>query len=1030
MEQKNYWKGIEELQKDPAFVEASSKEFREELPLEEIFGSDSTMLASTKRRDFLKLMGFSISAAALAASCKIPVRQVIPYVFKPEEVYPGVANYYASSFIDGSDYCSILVKTREGRPIKIEGNSMSSLSGGATNARTQGFILSLYDKTRGQNPTVNNENTTWDVVDGEIKKQLQDIKAKGGNIRILSSTVLSPSTKQVIADFAEYYPNTKHVVFEPVSNAGILLANERSFGKKVIPGYRFDNAKLIVSFGADFLGTWISPVEYTRQYIKNRKIDAGNPKMNKLVSFESRVSLTGSNADLSVPIKPSEQSIAILGLYNKIAAKAGASSISGVPSTSADDKISGVADELIAAKGAALVVSNNNDANVQTVVNAINDILGSYGNTIDLDNYSNAQQAIDSDVMELVDDMKNKKVDALIVYNSNPGYASGFAKQFADAIKNVGLTISLNGRQDETASLLKYGCPDNHNLESWNDAEPRKGIYSLAQPTIAAIFNTRQAQNSLLKWSDNTDDYYTYIQKYWEKNIYPSAKDSGSFQSFWDNSLKNGVYENAAESGGKETFKGDVSTVAANILKNKSEGGVEIFLYENIGIGNGKYADNPWLQEMPDPISKVCWDNYVSVSFQWAKKFFESNSLAMNLSYDDKRTKDDLDYNTVHIVKVTSGDFSVELPLVVQPGQLDGTASIALGYGRTKAGRAANQIGKDVYPLVSYNGETFSYALTNASIKPTGKTYQIARTQSHNTLEGRPIINEYSSLSEYKSKHAEDGKKYKEDHEEIRKSTIYKQITYQGIKWGMSIDLNSCIGCGTCVVACNAENNVPMVGQNEVFRAHEMHWMRIDRYYSGDIENPEVTFQPMLCQHCENAPCENVCPVSATNHSSEGLNQMIYNRCVGTKYCLNNCPYKVRRFNWFDYTMADTAPWNALNVKDDVAMTDSITRMVLNPDVTVRSRGVMEKCSFCVQRLQEGKLNAKKENRPLKDGDAKTACQTGCPTQAITFGNLLDDNSAIMAARNDDRTFFVLDDLHTLPSIGYLTKVRNTETLS
>ena len=778
---------------------------------------------------------------------------------------------------------------------------MSSVSQGVTTSRSQAFILSLYDKTRLQYPTVNAEKTDWDVVDGEIKKQLQDIKAKGGSIRILSSTILSPSTKQVIADFADYYPNTKHVVYEPISNAAILLANERSFGKKVIPGYRFDNAKIIVSFGADFLGTWISPVEYIKQYTKGRKLDPNRPWMNKLVSFESRVSLTGSNADVRVPIKPSEQGAAILNLYNKIAAKMGGSSISGVPSTSADDKISGVADELIAAKGAALVVSAANDVNIQTVVNAINDMLGSYGNTIDLENYSNAKQGVDSDVMDLIDDMNNKKVDALIVYNTNPAYASGFAKQFADAVKNVGLTISLNVRQDETASLLKYGCPDNHNLESWNDAEPKKGIYSLAQPTIAAIFNTRQAQNSLLKWSDNTDDYYTYIQKYWEKNIHPSIKGGDSFQSFWDNSLKNGVYESEAEGASKVAFKGDAGSAASEILKNKSAGGVEVYLYEQVGIGNGKYADNPWLQEMPDPVSKICWDNYVSVSYKWAKKFFEDNRLAMNLSYDDKHTKDDLDYNTVHLVNVTSGDFSVELPLVVQPGQLDGTASIALGYGRTKAGRAANAVGKSVYPLVGYNGDTFTYTLSNATIKPTGKTYEIARTQSHNTLEGRPIINEYSSLSEYKSKHAEDGKKYREDHEEIRKSTIYKKYEYEGIKWGMSIDLNSCIGCGTCIVACNAENNVPMVGQREVSRAHEMHWMRIDRYYSGDIENPEVTYQPMLCQHCENAPCENVCPVAATNHSSEGLNQMIYNRCVGTKYCLNNCPYKVRRFNWFDY---------------------------------------------------------------------------------------------------------------------------------
>ncbi|HAP01474.1 MAG TPA: hypothetical protein DCQ93_06055 [Bacteroidetes bacterium] len=1025
MENKSYWKGIAELEETPEFIQERDKEFAQELPVEEIFNSNFVSKPRA-RRDFLKMLGFSVTAATVAASCRIPVREAIPYVLKPEEIVPGLANYYASTYADGSDYCSILVKTRDGRPIKIEGNKNSSITQGGTSARTQASILSLYDKARTAYPHAGDKNHTWDAIDGEIKSKLDAVKAKGGNIRILSSTVMSPSTKSVIADFGTYYGNTKHVVFEPMSHSGILYANEKSFGKQVIPGYQFDKAKVIVSFAADFLGTWISPIEYTKQYVKNRKVSKEKSEMSRHYQFESHLSLTGSNADFRTAVKPSELGSAVIALYNAIASASGKSTVSGgTISDKAKKSIEQAAKELMNAKGASLVVCGSNDTNCQVIVNGINDMLSSYGNTIDLDNYSNAAQGNDKDVFTLISEMEAGTVDALIIYNTNPGYVIG--KKFMDAMKKVATTISLNDRNDETTGSATYHCPDSHYLESWNDAEPRSGKYSLSQPAINPIFNTRQAQDSLLKWLGSADNYLTYLKNNWQKNILAS---DAMFQSSWDDCVRNGVYEKNTEAS-MRVFGGDVNA-AASALAAVKVGGMELVVYEPVGLGNGKYANNPWLLEMPDTTTKVVWDTVVLVPVPWAKE--------NNLVDGD-------------CVDVSTNGTSVKLPIVLQPGMANGTFAVSVGLGRTNAGRAGNGVGVNVYPFVSSNGETMIYNAANVSVKPNGEKIQLAVTQTHSTFEGRNIIQE-TTLSEYK-KNPSAGNESIKEFEELVDKTLYPKYEYNGLRWGMNIDLNSCIGCSACHVACTVENNVPVVGKDEVRRVHEMHWLRIDRYYSfkgegNDLitkeshpsaqgignqydnvqnwEDVQVVYQPMLCQHCENAPCENVCPVAATNHSSEGLNQMTYNRCIGTRYCANNCPYKVRRFNWFDYTTADSFPWNTYNKSQGVAMMiDDLTRMVLNPDVTVRSRGVIEKCSFCVQRLQDAKLNAKKNNRPLNDGEAKTACQTACPADAITFGNVNDKESAVSKTREDERNYYVLSEIHTMPSVGYMVKVRNNE---
>ncbi|MBA2421662.1 MAG: TAT-variant-translocated molybdopterin oxidoreductase [Chitinophagales bacterium] len=1042
MEHKLHWKGLEELDDDPDFLLTRDKEFIDELPVEEIFNS-SIVNKPASRRDFLKMLGFSVSAATMAASCRIPVKKAIPYVIKPEEIVPGVANYYASSFHDGNDYCPVLVKTRDGRPIKIEPLISSHIAKdspnrflfGGTNARAQASVLSLYDMTRPRQPMVTGKKAKWDVVDAEIRKRLLDTKNKGGNIRILTPTILSPSTKQIIDDFIVAYPTAKHIVYDPVSYAGIAIANEKSSGKRVIPGYHFEKANVIVSIGADFLGTWISPAEYARQYVQNRKVSPEKTTMSRHYQIESRLSLTGSNADKRAVVKPSEEAAAVVALYNMLAGSLGEAALpTGKLNSRADKLLSQAASDLIANKGKALVVAGSNDANVQVVVNAINAILGSYGSTLDLKAHSNTHQSDDKGMMQLMNDMNAGAVDALLIYGANPVYDHMHGNGFADALKKVQTSISLNDRADETTTLCRYHCPDHHYLESWNDLSAKAGLYTLCQPTIWPLFDTRQAQDSLLRWMGKTEDYYAYIKRTWEKNVFPKQAAYSDFQTFWDMSVKDGAFEvPVTESDVSSSISTDVMAAATAIMNAASKSSsIELQVYEKVGAGNGRYANNPWLQELPDPISKVVWDNYLCVSPKYAK----DNGLKM-----------DVVSHKTDVVTLTSGNTSMDVPVYIQPGQCDEAVSLALGYGRERAGRAGNKVGQNAFPFVTTNGDTCLYINPSISIKKTGRSFDLAMTQTHFSFEGRDAIRE-TSLARYQA-HPNEGVEEKEELGKVWSETLYPEQEFPGIKWGMSIDLNSCIGCGACSVACQAENNVPVVGKTEVSRVHEMSWLRIDRYYSfpgetgmidkekdydeiKDYQNVQVAFQPMLCQHCDNAPCENVCPVSATNHSSEGLNQMAYNRCIGTRYCANNCPYKVRRFNWLDYTTADVFPWNepwkvpTLGVEDP-GMSDPITRMVLNPDVTVRSRGVMEKCTFCVQRIQDGKLQAKKEGRPLKDGDVKSACQTACPADAITFGNVKDESSEVRKYHDDGRAYYVLAELNTRPAIAYMKKVRNTD---
>jgi molybdopterin-containing oxidoreductase family iron-sulfur binding subunit len=1068
MSEKKYWQSFGELNDLDGMQKLTQDEFREELPFEDADGK-GWLEAAAPRRDFLKYLGFSTAAATIAASCKIPTRKVMPFANKPEDVFPGVAKYYATTYVQDGDVIPVIAKVRDGRPIKIEGNDLCSFTKGGTSARAQASVLDLYDMYRLTHPQRKVGDKFEEIPKFEqLDKMVADAIAGlgGAPVMLLTSTITSPTTKQIITDFISKNPGSKHIQYDAVSYSGMLQANEASFGNRAIPSYRFENAKTIVSLGADFLGTWLSPVEFARAYSYGRKIDEKNPQMSKHYHFESYLSMTGSCADERFTHRPSETGAVALALYAALGGTVTAPALAATGSSDAEKKayqklqegIKKVAAELKNSGGNAVVVCGSNDVNVQTIVNAINSSIGAYGKTIDWSTPVNYRQGIDKDIADLVTMMENKQVGALLVYSANPAYDYFDAERFKNATRNVKLTVSFNEKFDETSALCNFLVPNHHYLESWGDAEPKAGYISFIQPTIYPLFKTRYFQTSLLKWShapaqptatttatkpdttaghaatavianvDNTE-YENYFKSYWSSKIGGDAA--------WDVILQNGVKEPetiAAPTGG--SFNGGGVAAAAVALASVKKGKDEIVLYQKVSIGTGKQANNPWLQELPDPVSKATWDNYAMISTTKAKELGVNYTGVDYVYHPEKRT-----------IKLTVNKKEIELPLLVIPGMDANTIAVAVGYGRSASiGKAAENVGQNVYPFAMSNGTNILYH-NDVTVSDTIGWYKVAQMQLQNTYMGRKEVVRETTLATFK-KYPE---QYKEFREELknefgkgrdfrREGTMYPDHPQPGIKWGMNVDMNSCIGCNACVVACHAENNVPVVGKREVMRYHDMHWLRIDRYFVTNENNPEdleaVVFQPMMCQHCDNAPCENVCPVAATNHSSEGINQMAYNRCIGTRYCANNCPYKVRRFNWADYTGADSFPDNQdqklvgrLDEVVTVQMMDDLTRMVLNPDVTVRSRGVMEKCSFCVQRLQDSKLTAKKEDRMLKDGEAKTACMQACPTDAIVFGNVKDPESRIAKTReeNELRTFYVIEQIHTLPNVSYLAKIRNTE---
>ena len=833
---KKYWKGLAELNNDPLVDKLKQNEFVEEIPVDEFLGDKELPASSTSRRDFLKFLGFSTAAATLAA-CETPINKAIPYVIKPEEITPGVANYYATTMYDGHDYASVLVKTREGRPIKIDANKS------ATNARIQASVLSLYDSSRLKNPMKGGVDTDWSTADAEIIAKLNEIKENGGKIAILSSTILSPSTKQLIADFSAAYGNVSHIQMDAVSYSGMLDANEASFGVRVLPTYSFDKAEVIVSFGADFLGNWLS-TDHAKQYVTAR--NPKNGKMAKHYQVESTLSLTGSNADDRVQIKPSEQAGLLSNLY------------SALNGGTADSRIAKMANDLANNAGKSIVVCNSNDAQVQTLVNAINNKLGNYENTMSLSNPSYLKQGNDAEVAALLEEMNAGKIAALITYNVNPSYTLQNAAAYNAGLAKVGLTISTSLYNDESAAKMMYACPDNHNLESWGDANPSNGVYTLMQPTISPLFKGRQFQESMMAWMGKSD-YHTYLQ-----NTYSSID--------WNKSVHDGYFTQNQAASTVSSF-----AVAVPSFDLGKADGIEFEMTEKISMGDGSQSNNPWLQELPDPLSRACWDNYLTMSASTARDLGITNWNVSNGA---------LNGNMVNIT--VNGTTYNNVPVMIQPGQAVGTVAMAVGYGRTAAGKCGDGIGFNAFTLG--NG--------TATLEVVGGEYEFAATQLHHTMMGRDIVKETTLADFINDPYAGNHQVTYATHDGFKPAsevTLWDEFDHStGHFWNMSIDLTSCIGCSACVISCHAENNVPVVGKEEVRKSRDMHWLRIDRYFSSDMTkelsaeekisaitmyaemeepsgNPETVFQPVMCQHCNHAPCETVCPVAATSHVLKDL---------------------------------------------------------------------------------------------------------------------------------------------------------------
>ena len=1009
---KKYWKSVEELKENSSIVEKLKQtEFVEEIPTDQFLGDKETLeSSSTSRRDFLKYVGFSTAVASLAA-CEGPVINSIPYLVKPDEVTPGVADYYATTMADGYDFANVLVKVREGRPIKIEPNKDSEK--GNANARVQASILGLYDDNRLRGPKAKGEATDWKTMDAEIVGKLNELKANGEKIVFLTGTCASPSTMGLVGKFTEQFGNVDHVVYDAISEDAALNAFKKMYGTRSLPDYDFGKAEVIVSVAADFLGDWQGG-GFEAGYSKGRR--PKNGKMSRHIQFESNMTLTGGNADKRVVVKPSQQALVMIKLYQAV--------VKGIATREAspiNNAVQKAAAQIKKAGKKAVVVTGVQDENAQLLALAINNAIQS--DVIDVVTTKNVRHGDDAKVVQLIKDMKAGNVGAVIMHNTNPVYTLPNASEFTEALKKVKLSVTFAMTPNETANASQYVVAIPHYLESWGDVMIKKGQYSLVQPTISQLFDTRQFQCTLLKWIGSNESYYDYLKGQWQANILGGKS--------WNKTLHDGTFTVAMPE--SEVTINEVDMNAVNSAVSKIKGSdLELTVYTKIGLGDGQQANNPWLQELPDPITRTSWDNYLLVSRIDAEKLG-----LKNWTVDNGALNGDL-------VNVTANGITLNnVAVYIQPGQTPGSVAIALGYGRGAGMNDEMMIGANAYPLINSN----SY-FQSVSIEKVAGEHKFACVQLQHTIMGREgEITKEVTLADFVSKPKDDWNAapvFSLDHQEVTQDKVDLWEKFDdslGTKFNLSIDLAACTGCAACIIACHVENNVPVVGKQEIRVSRDMHWLRIDRYYSSDMtvekgkeegifgtgeffnaqthpsDNPEVSFQPVMCQHCNHAPCETVCPVAATSHGRQGQNQMAYNRCVGTRYCANNCPYRVRRFNWFKYFD---------NTEFDYNMNNDLGRMVLNPDVVVRSRGVMEKCSMCIQMTQATILKAKKEGRAVADGEFQTACSNACPTGAMVFGDVNDDSSKVAHLEKDDRSFKLLDFVGTKPNVFYQLKVNNT----
>ena len=972
-----FWRTLEEQAEDPAFQEHLYNEFPSQI---------EAITDPVARRTFLKLMGASLALAGVTACTKQPAEKIVPYVKQPEELIPGKPLFYATAMTLGGVATGLLVESHEGRPTKIEGNPMHPGSLGATDVFAQAAILGLYDPDRSQTLRNLGEIRPWSSFLGAMNAALTAQKPlKGAGLRILTESVSSPTLAAQIRELLTRFPSAKWHQWDPASRDNARTGAKLAFGEYVETQYRFEQADVILSLDADFLGSGPGSLRYTREFAKRRRPEDAE-RMNRLYVVESMPTSTGARADHRLPAKPS----AVGSIAHAISAALGAAGSGGsgqsAGSGGSDKFAAAVAKDLQAHRGRSLVIAGDGQpAAVHALAHAMNERLGNVGKTVV---YTQPVEAEPVDQLaslrDLVTDMNGGKVDLLVIVGGNPVYTAPADFKFADAIGKVLLRAHLSLYDDETSALCQWQIPEAHFLEAWSDARGFDGTVSIVQPLIAPLYGGKSAHEVLASLSERPErSSYDIVRATWKID-----KD----ESAWRRWLHDGVMPNTA-------FAAKTVTVSQSAIRNPQSAmtttGLEISFRNDPAVLDGRFSNNGWLQELPKPITRLTWDNAVITS----PATFDRLKAAERPSFQGGEHGQII----TDVVEIKLQGRAVRGALFAVPGHPDDCVTVHLGYGRSRGGRVAAGAGFNANAIRTSDALSFG---SGVEVAKTGDTFSLACTQYHHLMEGHELIR-----SATREEYLKDPKSVHEGTEPPppKMLTMYPEVKYDGYKWGMAIDVNSCIGCNACVVGCQSENNIPVVGKEQVLRGREMHWLRVDTYYRGTTDNPETFFQPVPCMQCENAPCEVVCPVGATTHSHEGLNDMVYNRCVGTRYCSDNCPYKVRRFNFLLYQDFETPA----------------LKLGRNPDVTVRSRGVMEKCTYCVQRINAAKIDSEKGDRSVRDGEIKTACEQACPADAIVFGNLNDPQSRVARLQAEVRNYALLAELNTRPRTTYLAAVRN-----
>ncbi|HKS74275.1 MAG TPA: TAT-variant-translocated molybdopterin oxidoreductase [Terriglobales bacterium] len=969
IEEKNapqYWRSLEELAGDPEFQAKLHREFPK---------GASEWVDSVSRRGFLKLMSASLAMAGMTACTKQPLEPIVPYVHQPEDLVPGRPMFYATAFELGGYASPVLVESQMFRPIKIEGNDQHPASLGGTDVFAQASILGMYDPDRSQTITYLGDVRTWDAFVESLRGPLNVQKGLGGaGIRILTQTISSPTLVDQLHAMLKVYPQAKWHVYEPINRDNVMEGAKLAFGQPVETRYQLENADVILSLDADFLYAGFPGfTRYAHDFAKRRDPDAG--EMNRLYVVESNMTSTGGKADHRLALRSAE----IEGFARALAS---ALAVSGTASVSDQQAkfASAVANDLKAHRGSSVVIAGDHQPPaVHALAHMMNQALGNVGKTVVYTDPVSANPVNQTESLkELVADMRGGKVDLLVIFGGNPAYDAPADFGFADALKtsSIPLRIHLGLHDNETSQLCQWHVNETHYLEAWGDVRAYDGSVTVVQPLIAPLYDGKSALQLAGVLAGQPDpNPHSLVQAYWQKQ-----HAGGDFDLFWRQTLNKGLIDGTAFPQKQVSAKGGMVSGSPELSS-----GIELNFRRDPSLWDGRFANNGWLQELPRPMSKMTWDNPVLIGPAMAER--------LHLAAKD-------------VVEVEFNGKKVEAAVWIQAGLPDNSVTLYLGSGRKRAGRAGTGAGFDFYPL-RYSATP--WVASGAKVRPTGETYMLACTQGEQTMDtavgARPLVR-VSTVDEYKKE-----PDFAKEEEPAHDDTLYPDYPYksEAYAWGMAIDLNKCVGCNNCIVACQSENNIAVVGKEQTGLGRHMHWLRVDAYYEGDRNNPVAHFQPVPCQQCENAPCEVVCPVGATVHSTEGLNDMVYNRCVGTRYCSNNCPYKVRRFNFLLFQDWETPQY----------------KMMRNPDVTVRSRGVMEKCTYCVQRINWHRIDAERADSRIKDGELQTACQESCPANAIIFGNINDPESQVSKLKAGHRNYSLLADLNTRPRTTYLAEIRN-----